>query len=149
MSSETSKVSSLPRWDVSEYFPAVDSPEFRAAVEALAARVTHVRERVDALGIRRQDSVPVTPETVAAFDEVTTDLNGIGDDTRILGSYLHAFISTDARDTVAPAAFTARAVAMSCSSLSTEHGPAMMAKWFPPMRTPPASTTGIAAGGMS
>jgi len=83
MSSETSMVSSLPRWDVSEYFPAVDSPEFRAAVEALAARVTRVRERVDALGIRRQDSVPVTPETVAAFDEVTTDLNGIGDDTRI------------------------------------------------------------------
>ncbi|NDE08318.1 MAG: hypothetical protein EBZ89_13155, partial [Chloroflexi bacterium] len=106
MSSDTSMVSSLPRWDVSEYFPAVDSPEFRGAVEALRNRVSHVRERVDALDIRRQSAVPVTPETIAAYEEITNDLNGIGDDTRTIGSYLHAFISTDARDAVAPAAYS-------------------------------------------
>ena len=111
-----------PRWDVSEYFPAVDSSEFRAAVDALAARVTHVRERVDALGIRRQDAVPVTPETVAAYDEVTTDLNRIGDDTRLLGSYLHAFISTDARDTAAPAAYSElEALLVNLANVRTRH----------------------------
>ena len=122
MSSDTSMVSSLPRWDVSEYFPAVDSPEFRGAVEALGNRVSHVRERVDALDIRRQSAVPVTPETIAAYEEITNDLNGIGDDTRIIGSYLHAFISTDARDAVAPAAYSElEALLVNLANVRTRH----------------------------
>lgn len=122
MSSDTSMVSSLPRWDVSEYFPAVDSPEFRGAVEALRNRVSHVRERVDALDIRRQSAVPVTPETIAAYEEITNDLNGIGDDTRIIGSYLHAFISTDARDAVAPAAYSElEALLVNLANVRTRH----------------------------
>ncbi len=122
MSSDTSMISSLPRWDVSEYFPAVDSPEFRDAVEALAGRVAHVRQRVDAHGIRRQADVPVTPETIAAYEEITNDLNGIGDDTRIIGSYLHAFISTDARDTTAPAAYSElEALLVNLANARTRH----------------------------
>jgi hypothetical protein len=37
---------------------------------------------------------------------------------------------------VAPAAFTARAVSSNCSSLSTEHGPAITQNFSAPMTTP-------------
>ena len=40
-----------------------------------------------------------------------------------------------------PAALTARADSMTCSCVSTEHGPAMIAKWPPPTLTPRTSTT--------
>lgn len=112
----------LPRWDVSGYFPAVDSPEFRAAVAALAARIAHVRARVDALDVRRHDAVPVTEATVAAYDEVTAELNGIGDDTRLLGSYLYAFITTDARDAGAQAAYSElEALLVDLATVRTRH----------------------------
>lgn len=118
----TTDTAAPPRWDVSGYFPAVDSPEFRAAVAALAARGAHVRARADALDIRRHDAVPVTPASVAAYDEVTGELNGIGDDTRLLGSYLHAFISTDARDTAAPAAYSElEAILVDLATVRTRH----------------------------
>ena len=45
------------------------------------------------------------------------------------------------RSSWAPAAFTALATVTICSSFSTEQGPAIMAKWPPPIFTPSHSTT--------
>ena len=45
------------------------------------------------------------------------------------------------RSSVAPAAWTALAMPMICSSLSTEQGPAMRAKCPPPIFAFPAVTT--------
>ena len=44
------------------------------------------------------------------------------------------------RRMVAPASLTALAVANTCSGVSTEQGPAMIAKWPPPIFTPLTST---------
>ena len=45
------------------------------------------------------------------------------------------------RSTLAPARFTAAAVACTCSSLSAEHGPAITTTSSPPMRTSPSVIT--------
>ena len=37
---------------------------------------------------------------------------------------------------MAPDALTDLAISIICSSLSTEHGPAIIPKWFPPTRVP-------------
>ncbi|MSQ43440.1 MAG: oligoendopeptidase F [Chloroflexi bacterium] len=106
MSSDATVASSLPHWDVSAYFPAVESSEFRDAVDALRIRVASLRERADILDIRRHDHPSASDAAVAAYDEITRELNGIGDDVRLLSSYLHAFISTDARNTAAQGAYS-------------------------------------------
>ncbi len=55
-------------------------------------------------------------------------------------------LKAPARSTVAPAARTARAAAMICSSLSTEQGPAMTTTSLPPIRRPPGSDTTVDSG---
>ena len=70
-----------PRWDVSEYFPAVDSPEFRAAVEALAARVAHL--------VLDRTEVPALDRLLQAL--TAADIDGL---ERILDDRLTSHIET-------------------------------------------------------
>ena len=45
------------------------------------------------------------------------------------------------RRIVAPASLQAFAVSITCSGVSTEQGPAITAKWPPPINTPPTLIT--------
>ena len=92
----------LPRWDVSSYFPAVDSREFTDAEERFGAdvgRLSALYERHDV----RADSTVTDP---AAVDEVLTETNMVLAQLATLRAYLNAFVSTDATDALAQAAMS-------------------------------------------
>src|SRR6266550_8384023 len=87
-----------PRWDVSDVFPSLESREFAAAQEAIGADLLRLVGLYDRHDVRGGEPRQPTKEDLAAFDEVTKSTNDFLEQTRILQAYVHAFITTDARD---------------------------------------------------
>jgi pepF/M3 family oligoendopeptidase len=94
---------SLPRWDLSVYFPSVTSPEFDAAFAAVVARIVAFGELCDRHGIAERPTAPLTESDVVAFEAVATEFNGLLDDLRVIRAYVHGFVATDSRDADAQA----------------------------------------------
>jgi pepF/M3 family oligoendopeptidase len=88
----------LPRWDVSAIFPALDSPGFAAAHEALVADLDRLTALYDRHDVRGGEARPPTDADISAFDAVLTATNDLLDEVRTLNAYLYTFVSTDARD---------------------------------------------------
>jgi oligoendopeptidase F len=83
----------LPTWDLTPFFPSLDSAEFAAAHEALGAGVARLGALYDEKGVRRTDD----PD-VGAVDEVLADTNELFEELRLLNAYVFAFVATDARN---------------------------------------------------
>ena len=96
----------LPHWDLSPFFPGIESREFTAVTEEVSAEVGRLTRRFDDLEIRAGDPLEVTDEVVAAADEVVEAFNRLLTDMRRIGSYLYAHTSTDATDAVAAGALS-------------------------------------------
>lgn len=104
-----------PRWDVSTYFPSLDAPEFAAAHEGLGAAIGRLGGLYDERGVRATDQPDLD-----AVDEVLAATNEVMDQLRLVSSYVHAFVSTDARDDRAQSlASELRAMAAPLSPLRT------------------------------
>ncbi|MCU1351918.1 MAG: peptidase family protein [Acidimicrobiales bacterium] len=88
----------LPHWDVSAIFPSLGSREQAAADEALRAELTRLGARFDELAIRGGEPRPATDADIAAIDELLPMVNGVMERMRLIGAYLYAHVSTDARD---------------------------------------------------
>ena len=88
----------LPRWDVTPFFPSIGSREFAAAHEAVSGEISRLQARFDELDIRGGEPLPVTDQVVAAVDEVVPAFNRLLAQMRLVGSYLYAHTTTDARD---------------------------------------------------
>src|SRR5947209_19464784 len=91
-------VDELPRWDLTAFFPSLDSREFASAHEAIGAGVARLQALYDEHDVRGGEARPLDDETIRAFETVLTETNALQDDLRIVGAYLHGFITTDARD---------------------------------------------------
>jgi oligoendopeptidase F len=91
-------ISTLPRWDVSAYFPSLGSREFAEQQERLGADVDRLAALYDEHDVRAGDDLVLDQETVAAFESVVNATNQLLDDLRLLNAYVHAFVSTDARN---------------------------------------------------
>ena len=91
----------LPRWDVSDVFPAIGSREYAAAREQLGAGLTRLTALYDEHDVRGGVDKKVDDETVAAFDAVVTATNELMDEVRLLNGFVYSFISTDSRDALA------------------------------------------------
>jgi oligoendopeptidase F len=83
----------MPRWDVTSFYPSLDSPEFAAAHEGLGAGI----DRLAALYEERDVRATAEPD-LSAVDEVLDATNELFDGLRLVNAYVHAFVSTDARD---------------------------------------------------
>lgn len=95
----------LPRWDVSEYFPGLDTREFAAAHERLGAEIS----RLDALYERhavRGGAGQLDAATVTAYEEVLAATNEVREQAGLLQAYVYAFVSTDASDAEAQRAYS-------------------------------------------
>src|SRR4051812_24059429 len=99
----TTNAARLPRWDVTDIYPSLESPAFAAAHEGLVAELTRLRGLYDEHGVRGGDRHDPTAAELAAFDEVVAATNGLLERNRALNAYVYAFLSTDARDDVAQA----------------------------------------------
>ena len=94
---------SLPRWDLSGYFPSLESREFAASQEQLGADVDRVAALYDRHGVRGGSGLELTPERVSAFEEVIAATNAVLGQLRLLSAYVSAYVSTDARNDTAAA----------------------------------------------
>lgn len=96
----------LPHWDLTPFFPSLESREFLALHEEVGAEVGRLQRRFDELGIRGGDPLEVTDEVVAAADEAIDAFNRLLTDMRKVGSYLYGHTSTDATDPTAAGALS-------------------------------------------
>src|SRR3954471_17576125 len=88
----------LPRWDLSPFYPSLDSREFAAAHEGVGAGVARLTALYDAHDVREGQEVELDDDLLKAFEEVIAETNGLQDELRLVNAYLYGFIATDARD---------------------------------------------------
>ena len=88
----------FPTWDLTAFFPSLDSPELAAAHESLGAGVARLAALYDEKGVRRTDA----PD-LGAVDEVLEATNQLYEELRLLNAYVFGFVSTDARNDSAAA----------------------------------------------
>lgn len=93
----------LPSWDLSIPYPGLESAEFAAAFAALADAVEALFARLTALDPSGRIPDASDPATVHTFEEVTAQFNAVIERFRLIGAYIHAFISTDSRNDTAQA----------------------------------------------
>lgn len=96
----------MPRWDLTPFFPSIESREFQAQAEQVGSEVGRLQRRFDELGIRGGDPIPVDDEVVAAAEEAIDAFNRVLTDMRRVGSYLYGHTTTDATDAVAAGALS-------------------------------------------
>jgi len=87
-----------PHWDVSGFFPSLGSREFAVASERVVADLGRLRSLYDEHGIHGGERRAVTDADVAAIEALLPATNQLLDELRLLGAYLHAHITTDARN---------------------------------------------------
>jgi oligoendopeptidase F len=81
----------LPTWDLTPFFPSLDSAELAAAHEAATAGLARLAALYDERGVRRTDQPDID-----AVDEVLAATNELLDELRLLNAYLYGFVTTDA-----------------------------------------------------
>lgn len=109
----------LPRWDVSDYFPAIESREFADAEERLGADIGRLGALYDRHDIR-SGNTPDPDDAGGILDEIVAATNATADQMSLVRAYLNAFVSTDATDAVAQAAMSRlQRIAVDFSNLST------------------------------
>jgi pepF/M3 family oligoendopeptidase len=91
----------LPRWDMTPYFPSLQSREFAAAQERIGADVERMVALYDHHGVRGGAPLDLTDERVDAFVEVLDGTNDVLERLRLLSAYVSAFVTTDVRDDAA------------------------------------------------
>src|SRR2546423_15664903 len=86
-----------PRWDLSQIFPSLDSPEFTAAFEQAGRDLESLAAQFDSLGIRRLNNPSVDSQKVAAYEQLTALVNDLYEHNRTLAAYARCIASTYAR----------------------------------------------------
>ena len=91
----------LPRWDMTPYFPGLDSPEFDSAVQELEEKVAAFEQRVSEVPPADAPRETIT----AAFEGTLALANDITGRALLVGGYIYAFLSMDTRDAAAQRRF--------------------------------------------
>jgi pepF/M3 family oligoendopeptidase len=88
----------LPRWDLTPFYPSLDSRELASAHEGIGAGVARLTALYDSHDVRGGEPVDLDDDTIKAFEEVVAETNELQDQVRMVNAYLHAFVTTDARE---------------------------------------------------
>jgi oligoendopeptidase F len=91
----------LPHWDVSVVFPNLDSPEFEEGFNQTVQGINDLAMLFDDYGIKEQSDILMETSLVGVFDEVIARYNEVLDKVRTLRAYIHSFVSTNSRNTLA------------------------------------------------
>jgi pepF/M3 family oligoendopeptidase len=86
----------LPHWDMSQFFPGLDSPELEADLAAVSRQIAALRASIDGL----------VPGDGTGFDAVADGLNALLDRVRLVRAFVVAFIATDSRNDLAQARYS-------------------------------------------
>ena len=91
----TRSAPTLPRWDMTPFFPGLDLPEFAAACASFGAHLGELEALWRTRSVDRSDALPVDDTIVAAFTIVVARYADMLTTSRLLVSYVRAFTSTD------------------------------------------------------
>ncbi|MCC7025112.1 MAG: hypothetical protein IT338_19930, partial [Thermomicrobiales bacterium] len=97
----------LPRWDLSVLFPGLESPEFDAAFTRLVEDVGRLRDQFDAAGVGAGARIAFSEALVSEFDAVLAALNDLECRLDSMFAYLYGFVTTDSRNELAQARYSA------------------------------------------
>src|SRR4051812_33899543 len=92
----------LPRWDLQNVYPGVDSPELEQALAAVVDELDALGRLFDEHGVGGGEA----PEPAAAatlFDELADALNGVVDRFSTIAAYVTCLVQADSRDAAAQA----------------------------------------------
>ncbi|MEY2431758.1 MAG: hypothetical protein QOC92_1483 [Acidimicrobiaceae bacterium] len=98
MTSDRATEATLPHWDLTSFYPGLDSREFSSAHEGIGAGVARLTALYDEHDVREGDPVELDKDSITAFEEVIAETNELQDHLRLVNAYLYGFITTDARD---------------------------------------------------
>ena len=98
---ESGKTAALPEWDMTPYFPGLESSEFQAEFGRVISEVARLTKLCDHHGVRKTESL--SREFTSAFDEVLGTLNKLRDDFDVIEAYIYSFVTTDSRNNLAEA----------------------------------------------
>lgn len=93
-------MSALPTWDMTPFFPSLDSPEFSAAFEGLVNDLNSFTNWIDSNKIDEHDGT-TDAEAIKTFEEAIERLNSTYELAGYLESYIYGFVSVDSRDELA------------------------------------------------
>lgn len=90
----------LPRWDMSNVFPGLDSPELEAAVGAVNSQIDAL-ERSIPVQAAPGSAAPTSAALAAQLADIVARINATGDLAGTVRAYIYAFVTTDSRDALA------------------------------------------------
>ena len=88
----------LPTWDMTTIYPAVDSPEYEASVAEVKRKIAALESRLDEAEQVRDTSGGAV---VAAFDAVMAELESVISLVYLNVSFLYGYIAVDSRNDLA------------------------------------------------
>lgn len=89
----------LPRWDLTPYFPSIDSDAYRSAIAEIAAATEGLAANIT--------SAEQTPPSGPALADLIDRLNSVAEQIELVGTYTGLSTAADSRDEVAQAAESA------------------------------------------
>ncbi len=87
-----------PRWDLSPFFTSLDDRELLGSLEAVAADVDRLTALCDERDVRAGAPREVTAEDGDTLERLLTALDEMTARSRLVGAFLYARTTTDARD---------------------------------------------------
>jgi hypothetical protein len=94
---------SLPHWDLSVVFPALDSPEFEAGFQTVVSGTDRLAALFDERHVEAQPPAAFDPQQIETFELAAAQLNNLLDRLATLGANIAGFVSTNSRDELAQA----------------------------------------------
>lgn len=96
MASTPATLGSLPRWDLTNVFPSLDSPQLKTAIEQARAQIDELAAYLDEHRISKSapptdDQLTLTGTLAAYLDRA----NALLRDFYTIGSYVRSFVATD------------------------------------------------------
>jgi oligoendopeptidase F len=94
---------SLPHWDMTPIFPSLESEEFQTEFAGAIEGINALAALFEQHSVQRRDSAAIDSAFVQQWEEIVAQMNTLRERLRTLGSYIHCFVTTDARDETAKA----------------------------------------------
>jgi oligoendopeptidase F len=87
-----------PSWDLTPYFPNLESPEFSTAVQKFRSDLSSLESLFDEKGIQLLDAAVLDDALVSTFEKVVGRVNSLLEDADLLESYVNCYVDTDSRN---------------------------------------------------
>ncbi len=96
----------LPHWDMSVVYPGLDSPEFDQGFANFTQQISDLSRLFDGYNIRATPALALDERLVQSFALITDSYNATLEEATTLGAYLHCFVTTNTRNTLAQARYS-------------------------------------------